>query len=130
MAGRKTKYTPETVNKIVQALKMGATHELACNYAGIGVSTFHDWMSAKPEFSEAVKEAEGAAAVGWLAKIEKAANEGTWQAAAWKLERRYPREYGRTVVTQEQSLTPEQLEAMSDDELDRYIAKLSKLASR
>jgi hypothetical protein len=36
--------------------------------------------------------------VGWLAKIEAAANEGAWQAAAWKLERRYPHEYGRSAV--------------------------------
>ena len=29
--------------------------------------------------------------------IEQAAKDGTWQAAAWKLERRYPQEYGKTV---------------------------------
>ncbi len=33
----------------------------------------------------------------WLAKIEKAASDGAWQAAAWKLERRYPHVYGRVV---------------------------------
>jgi hypothetical protein len=41
-------------------------------------------------------EAEGRAAIGWLALIEQAAREGNWQAAAWKLERRYPETYGRT----------------------------------
>ena len=48
------------------------------------------------EFHARLTEAEGRAAIGWLAKIEKVANEGDWKAAAWKLERRYPETYGRT----------------------------------
>ena len=96
-AGRKTKYTPAMVEKIVQALKLGATRRLACAYAGISEETFSQYMH-KVEFSEAVKEAEGFGSIQWLAKIEKAANDGSWQAAAWKLERLYPNEYGRTVV--------------------------------
>lgn len=103
MAGRKSKYTPETIEKLTHALSMGATYELACAYAGISFDTFNDWRKEKVEFLEAIKEAEGRAVVGWLAKIEKAANDGNWQAAAWKLERRYPRDYGRTVQEQEHS---------------------------
>jgi len=49
------------------------------------------------QFFKDIKEAEGKAAFEWLDKIEKAANEN-WQAAAWKLERRYPGDYGRTRV--------------------------------
>lgn len=94
---RRTKYTPETVKKITDAIKIGATYSLAAGYAGIAESTLYDWLAKRPEFSEAVKAAEGMGAVGWLAKIEKAASDGTWQAAAWKLERRYPQDYGRTV---------------------------------
>lgn len=98
MAGRRSKYTPETVDKLTQAIRLGATYALACNYAGIGVSTFHEWLNAKPEFAEAIKDAEGTGAIGWLAKIEAAASDGNWQAAAWKLERRYPDMYGRNRV--------------------------------
>lgn len=98
---RPTKYTPETVAKIVEAIKIGATYELAAGYAGISYETFNTWMKAKPQFSEQVKKAEGVAAMVWLAKIEKAASEGEWQAAAWKLERRYPRQYGRNVTQME-----------------------------
>lgn len=97
---RPTKYTPETVKKITDAIKLGATYELACNYAGIDYSTFNEWQKTKPKFSEAVKAAEGEAAVKWLAKIEAAAVK-SWQAAAWKLERRYPHDYGRTVQEQQ-----------------------------
>jgi hypothetical protein len=97
MAGRKTKLTPDRTAKICQAIQLGATYDHACNYAGISMATFCEWRKSKPEFSEAIQKAEGNATVGWLAKIEKAANDGQWQAAAWKLERRYPHEYGRRV---------------------------------
>lgn len=95
---RPTKYTPETAKKITDAIRVGATFHLACAYAGISEETFSQWRKKFPEFSEAVKEAEGGAAVKWLALIDKAAGDGTWQAAAWKLERRYPEQYGRQVV--------------------------------
>lgn len=119
--GRPSKLTPIVRARLVQALEMGATYELACGFAGIHYSTLRDWMLAGEreldqatqenrdpagdfyEFSEAIKSAEGRAAVKWLLKIEKAATEGNWQAAAWKLERRWPKVYGRTVVEQELS---------------------------
>ncbi len=94
---RPTKYTPDVVKRITQAIGMGATHRLACLYAGISEDTFANWQKRYSDFSEAIKEAEGKAVVGWLAKIEQAANDGAWQAAAWKTERRYPQEYGRHV---------------------------------
>ncbi len=96
-------YTPECAKKITDAIRVGATFRLACMYAGISEDTFANWRTRYSDFSDAIKEAEGAGAVGWLAKIEKAANDDNWQAAAWKLERRYPKEYGRQVIEQEHS---------------------------
>ena len=101
--GLPTKRTPENLQKIVQAIKLGATYELAANYAGMSYETFNEWRKADVEVSEAIKQAEGQAAVLLLAKIEQAATDGNWQAAAWKLERRYPKMYGRTVQEQEHS---------------------------
>lgn len=103
--GRPSKLTPETQLRIVQGISMGATYEHAAQYGGIAYNTFNEWMKKGEaarsgkyrDFYEAVKKAEGQAVIGWLAKIEKAASDGTWQAAAWKLERRYPKEYGRQV---------------------------------
>ena len=97
MAGRRSKYTPETVDKLTQAIRLGATYVLACNYAGISQETFSQWRNTKPEFSEAITQAEGDAAIKWLALIEKHAQEQP-QWAAWKLERRYPEMYGRQRV--------------------------------
>jgi hypothetical protein len=98
MAGRPSKYTPERVKKILDAVALGATFRLACLYAGIDENTFARWRERYGDFGDAVKEAEGRGAIGWLAKIERAANDDNWQAAAWKLERRYPQEYGRKVT--------------------------------
>lgn len=110
---RPTKLTPDAHKRIVQAIQLGATYELAAQYGGVAYNTFNEWMKAGAEVKsgpfrelyEAVKEAEGKGAIGWLAKIEAAANDGSWQAAAWKLERRYPHEYGRTVVDNKHSGT-------------------------
>lgn len=100
---------------------MGATYELAAQYGGISYVTFNTWQKRGQkelerveaagkgaairekerlfvDFYRATKKAEAEAAIMWLALIEKAANEGTWQAAAWKLERRYPHRYGKTVT--------------------------------
>lgn len=154
MAGRPTKLTPETVKKLTDAIQAGATYALACKYAGISYEVFALWQRRANEeierrqnprikegskewiegedfiqFLQAIQKAEGNAALGWLLKIEQAANNGHWQAAAWKLERRYPHDYGRTVVQQEQEVTPEQLAAMTDEQLDEYIAKRRRLQS-
>jgi hypothetical protein len=125
MAGRPTKYTPERVKMITDALKVGATQRLACQYAGVSTDSFARWVEKYADFAEAIKEAEGRAAVGWLAKIEKEASDGTWQAAAWKLERLYPAEYGRTVVDQRHSgsITIERAARMTEDEIDAEMAK-------
>jgi len=113
---RPTKLTPETQAKIVQALKLGATYQHACNYAGIHYDSLREWIlkaergegAVYSEFSEAVQKAQGAATIGWLAKIEKAADDGNWTAAAWKLERCYPDDYGKRTNIQ---LSKKDLEA-------------------
>ena len=100
---RPTKYTPETAKKIIDAVRLGATYELACNYANISLDTLSRWRKRSADFADNLREAEGMGAIGWLAKIEKAAQDGDWKAAAWKLERRYPDVYGRQVLDQRHS---------------------------
>lgn len=98
------KLTPDVKERVLQAIRLGANYEHACAFAGISGDTL--WRYRKnAAFRMEVEKAEAQAVIGWLAKIEKAASEGTWQAAAWKLERRYPQLYGRTV--QEHTSDPE-----------------------
>ena len=92
---RPSKYTPEAVARIIQALELGATYEHAAAYGGISYDTFNAWRQEFSEFSEALKAAEARAVYGWLDKIERAAESGNWQAAAWKLEWRHPDQWGR-----------------------------------
>jgi hypothetical protein len=102
--GRPTKCTPDVTRRLVEAFRVGATHAIACEYAGIVKETMYQWFEKAAQGREPyvtcaaqVKRSQGVAAVGWLAKIEQAASAGDWRAAAWKLERRYPEEYGRQV---------------------------------
>lgn len=99
--GRPTKYNPDRVKRILDAIRSGVAYVDAANYAGISYQTFNEWRKEYSEFSDAVEEADGAAMVGLVATIRKAATEGKqWQAAAWLAERRHPDRYGRTVKTQ------------------------------
>jgi hypothetical protein len=102
--GRKPIPIEPYIDKLEQAILIGATYEMAAMYAGISDKTFERWRrqaeTARPGSPLAVlrdrlRQAAGRAAIGWLAKIEKAATDGDWRAAAWKLERRWPDAYGR-----------------------------------
>jgi transposase len=119
--GRKLgKYDAQTLLRLCTALGLGATFRLACRFAGISESTFYQWRNQTPgplryprqmapelvdlrnktqgmEFEEIIQFYRAEACVKWLAKIEKAATDGNWTAAAWKLERLFPEDYGRSV---------------------------------
>ena len=113
--GRPTKLTDEIQQKILQALAAGNYQDTAAAYAGISTSTFYNWLERgktervrisageKPkkteepyvEFVDAIESARAQAEVRSVALIQKAANDGTWQAAAWYLERSHPQRWGR-----------------------------------
>lgn len=125
---RPTKLTSEVQEKICEAIRLGAVYEHACNYAGIRYTTFRNWMikgeQAKSgkffEFVDTVKKAEGAASSKWLGMIEEAAEDGNWQAAAWKLERRYPASYGKRTQHQvEQQNINIDLTDLTDEQISR-----------
>lgn len=123
--GRRSKYTPETVAKIVEAIKLGATYELAAGYAGISVDTVARWQAQYADFADKLREAEGRSAVMWLAKIEAAANID-WKAAAWKLERRHPQAFGKSVqdinVTHSGTINHRDASAFTDAEIESLAA--------
>lgn len=93
--GPKPKYTPDRVAKILDFLRGGNTRGTSARASGISPDTFSIWMTKYSDFSEAVKEAEQQAVSKYLKYIETAADKGSWQAAAWVLERRHYQEWGR-----------------------------------
>jgi transposase len=103
MAGRRSKYTPETVERILQAIRIGSAKEHAAEYGGITKETFYQWLKSKSDFSDAVTRAEAEARTRWLAIVERNARgddqtKQDWRAAAWMLERRYPQQYGKQAI--------------------------------
>lgn len=110
---RRTKLTKEITDKIIKAIKTGATYELCAQYAGIAPSTFYLWMKQgrerkskqKIEFLESIKRAESMGAIGNLGLIQKSAQDGDWKASAWILERRHGYKRDRIInqEAQEQS---------------------------
>lgn len=69
------KYNKQTVEAICSYIRDGDSQKLACKKAGIGDSTFHDWIKAKPEFAERIKKAKDE----FLATIT-----GKLEATLWK----------------------------------------------
>jgi len=96
--GRRTAYTPETADRIIQAFRAGIKNDdTACAAAGIGRTTYYVWLNRHPDFRDRVEKAKAGREVRWLAIIGEAAGT-SWQAAAWLLERTKPDEYGRVRI--------------------------------
>ena len=114
---RRTKLNADVQRRIIQAIQEGATYELAAQFGGITRTTLYYWLKKGEEIKEEqeqveqyeavgeedplltffneFKKAEAICCVGALAVIKKEARTGTWQAAAWLLERRFPQQYAR-----------------------------------
>ena len=133
-----SKLTPEVTKRVCEAIKLGATYADAAGFGGISYETLRSWMASESPkhlaFSAAVKDAQAAGKIGLLAKIEKAINDGAWQAAAWKLERRDPQGYGRMERVEltgkdggaVQVDHKRDLSKLSDTDLDLLTALLAK----
>ena len=97
-----TKLTPVLVDSLCTDIRDGIDQKHAALRAGIAERTFYEWMASgrkneTPEFAAfyaAVKKAQADAVAANVMLVQIAAREGTWQAAAWWLERRHPDQYG------------------------------------
>lgn len=101
---------PGLEERLLQALMKGASYRLACKYAGCSYEQYREWMRKGErqhnagvvegegdmfhDFMCKVHKAIGYRALKWLEKIDDAMPVH-WQAAAWKLERCHPEEYGK-----------------------------------
>lgn len=102
MVGRISKLTPELQEQICNYIEHGNTFERACRLCNIGKTTFYRWKQVGKEaksgkykeFWEAIKRAEEKFVAYNVALIMKAADK-QWQAAAWLLERKHYKEFGR-----------------------------------
>ena len=99
--GRPPKLTPETEARILGAVRCGVSQKIACEAAGVGVSTLTTWKriandpDAPPEYQEfakGLKRARQEGIVARVALVQKAA-QSDWRAATWLLERDCPETY-------------------------------------
>jgi hypothetical protein len=101
--GAPSKLTPERQAAICDAIRAGVRPEIAAVYNGVGARSYYRWMAlgraadAEPVYVEFVEAVEIALAE-WEARdvllIGEAAK-SDWRAAAWRLERRLPKVYGK-----------------------------------
>jgi hypothetical protein len=106
--GRKTKLTPEVEETILRHLRMGGYRNHAAMAAGIGVSTFEDWMmrgaDGEQPFADFRVKVDKALAEDGLrnqsiitrAAVSRVA--GDWRAAAYSLEKKFPKDYGHAAI--------------------------------
>jgi transposase len=130
--GRPSKMVPEAAAVVVEYVRKGCPRQFAASAAGIGRSTLMRWMArGKAErrgkfrdFWDAIKKAEAEAVFDRVQCIKAASDKGTWQAAAWWLERLYPEEFGtqRREIKELTALIRE-AEKMQREQLQRMNAE-------
>lgn len=87
---------PAILKLVAEGARVGLTFELIAKHSGIHIATLYKWAKQGREGSElhqpfaaALDNNESRGAVACMARIHKAAAGGTWQAAAWIMERRH-----------------------------------------
>lgn len=111
MTGRPSKLTEDVIDALAEAIRFGATYEEACRSAGIDYTTFAAWRAGlfpasvpadlREDFIDAIDGAVAHAMIEDLAIIKAASvsnQAGNWRAAAWRLARRHPERFGRSMV--------------------------------
>lgn len=93
--GRRTKATDGRLEALFTALRAGNTRRAAAAHAEIHHATFYRWLDEDATFRDGVEKAEADAEVRFEAIVARAAQDGTWQAAAWWLERRRFNDYSQ-----------------------------------
>jgi hypothetical protein len=121
---RPSKLTEDRADRIVQAVRLGASQETAAQAAGVAGRTLRRWLAAGQaprsrgryrQLAERVAEAEAQREVQALARIAQAERDD-WRAAAWYLERvrGYPERHSHEI---ELNTAAWDLRRLTEDEL-------------
>lgn len=114
--GRPPKLTAELSEALCADARRGLYLEEVAALHGLAKTTLYKWLrqgareheGPYADFSHALKKAMAEADAKDLDRLSAAAAAGAWQAAAWRLERRNPRQYSLR-VRQEVAAAQEQL---------------------
>lgn len=113
----RSKYNEKVHETIVEAVLKGNSKTIAFRLAGVHPDSCFLWLKMGrerpdeyPEYAKLEEDIEHAIALcasEKVAAVKAAADNGTWQAAAWWLERRLPQEYGRHDRVEVESKQPQ-----------------------
>ncbi len=98
----RTLLTKNVADDLKDKILRGLTDEQACEMVGVSYSTFAQWLTAYPLFKEYIRRVKAQVEFEALEYIQEAMKGGTWSAAAWFLERKYPQRYGKRDVLKQQ----------------------------
>lgn len=130
--GRPLTLTPKLVKQIIGYIRLGSYIETACQACGVPNSTLRVWLTqaaelrkivekAKEEGQEVTLSIDETKLLRFLKAMDKAvaeaemldlstiqqASKNAWQAAAWRLERRFPDRWGRRDFVKSELSGPE-----------------------
>ena len=159
--GRPTLLNEDLIKKIVQFLSVGTYIETASAACGVPKQQLYAWMKDAAhlmrmrheahercesfplndkermllKFSDAVEQAMAQAEIRDLTTISLAARAGQWQASAWRLERRFPKKYGRQYIVEPEktadSTEPKMIDVtkLPDDKLKQLEQILTEIVT-
>lgn len=140
----RTKLTPQLSQRICDAIRAGHSYSRASDLCGIGERTLHEWIERgegihqRPQtdqlaqFAHDVKAARAEREAKYIGVIEEAAHAGTWQAAAWFLERTNRRDFGRneSLEITGKDGGPVKQQVVGDEQREKVTALIDELAAR
>ena len=89
----RVKKSPERMQAVIDNIRDGQPITRAARLAGLNPDTVHRWRKEDEEFDEAVEDALEFQIAVLTAKVDRA-SDTDWKAAAWRLERLRPDEFG------------------------------------
>jgi hypothetical protein len=96
--GRPTKFTPQTVQRVLDCVERGVPLALAATAAGIASQSLYTYRNTHKDFAAALEAAIARGVEKRLAIIVKAADSGDVSSARWWLEHVLPQHFSRTRV--------------------------------
>lgn len=89
----RVKKSPQLLDEILQTIRDGQPITRAARLCGVNPDSVHRWRQEDPDFNEAVEEAIEFQIAVLVRKVDQA-SDTDWKAAAWRLERLRPDEFG------------------------------------
>jgi hypothetical protein len=89
----RVKKSPELLAEILQTIRDGQPITRAARLCGVNPDSVHRWRNEDPEFGEALEEALEFQIAVLVRRVDQA-SDTDWKAAAWRLERLRPDEFG------------------------------------